>query len=655
MYFDEPARGFEPMPAELRVVLGVSGAFILLFVFIAGPLGSAAASRRADASSEAMAGPARFRPATAARRFDEPRLDQRARRSPRRAPATPGGSGSPPASRPQGVAGAAGPGRRRAATSPRAPADRSRRRRRSPRRSRFVARRRAPSGASIDCRRPGASPTRLHAEMAERPAARRPQGRRHPASRARSSPTGALRRRHRHRRQLRRAIPRPAPPIRRRLRRAWASPVDAEALFAALARRMADGDRASGIAARGFAAIRAAWLGARARPRRADRVNLADRSVDGRFETIDDDGRLIARARRRQARDDHRRRRLLRRRRAERVRGGAASDELVFVPLGGVGEIGMNLGLYGFGPRARPHVARRRFRRRLRRRRTCPASISIFPDIAFLEEERDATSPASSSPTPTRTITARCSTSGRASACRSTRPPSPPACSRPSARASRAPSVVPINVGRRRASASRVGPFDVEYINVAHSIPESHALAIRTPLGTRRSTPATGSSTRRRCSAAPTDVGAARGARRRRRAGAGLRFDQRHARRPQPERDARSRASSPRSSPRRRTGSPSPPSPPTSAASARSRAPPQPPAARSWSSAAPCAASSTSPASSACSTALPPFLDQDAYQHLPRDKVVVLLHRQPGRAARRARPHRHRRAPARRRSCAATS
>jgi ribonuclease J len=30
----------------------------------------------------------------------------------------------------------------------------------------------------------------------------------------------------------------------------------------------------------------------------------------------------------------------------------------------------------------------------------------------------------------------------------------------------------------------RVGAFDVEYINVAHSIPESHALAIRTPLGT---------------------------------------------------------------------------------------------------------------------------------------------------------------------------
>ncbi len=27
------------------------------------------------------------------------------------------------------------------------------------------------------------------------------------------------------------------------------------------------------------------------------------------------------------------------------------TDELVFVPLGGLGEIGMNMGLYGFGPK----------------------------------------------------------------------------------------------------------------------------------------------------------------------------------------------------------------------------------------------------------------------------------------------------------------
>jgi NADH-quinone oxidoreductase subunit N len=42
MYFDEPAGEFVPMAVELRVVLGISGAFILLFVFIAGQVGSVA-------------------------------------------------------------------------------------------------------------------------------------------------------------------------------------------------------------------------------------------------------------------------------------------------------------------------------------------------------------------------------------------------------------------------------------------------------------------------------------------------------------------------------------------------------------------------------------------------------------------------------------
>jgi NADH-quinone oxidoreductase subunit N len=42
IYFDEPAGGFEPMPVELRVVLGVSGGLIILLVFIAGQVGTIA-------------------------------------------------------------------------------------------------------------------------------------------------------------------------------------------------------------------------------------------------------------------------------------------------------------------------------------------------------------------------------------------------------------------------------------------------------------------------------------------------------------------------------------------------------------------------------------------------------------------------------------
>ncbi|WP_420392896.1 ribonuclease J [Acuticoccus sp.] len=67
---------------------------------------------------------------------------------------------------------------------------------------------------------------------------------------------------------------------------------------------------------------------------------------------------------------------------------GGTADELVFLPLGGVGEIGMNLALYGFGP---PHAkkwlmvdcgvtfAEPRF---------APGVDLILPDIAFIEEER---------------------------------------------------------------------------------------------------------------------------------------------------------------------------------------------------------------------------------------------------------------------------
>ncbi len=42
MYFDEPAEAFEPMPGEVKVVLGLSGAFVILFFVYPAPLVSAA-------------------------------------------------------------------------------------------------------------------------------------------------------------------------------------------------------------------------------------------------------------------------------------------------------------------------------------------------------------------------------------------------------------------------------------------------------------------------------------------------------------------------------------------------------------------------------------------------------------------------------------
>ena len=42
MYFDEPEEAFEPMPGEIKLVIGLSGAFVLLFFVYPGPLVTAA-------------------------------------------------------------------------------------------------------------------------------------------------------------------------------------------------------------------------------------------------------------------------------------------------------------------------------------------------------------------------------------------------------------------------------------------------------------------------------------------------------------------------------------------------------------------------------------------------------------------------------------
>ncbi len=65
----------------------------------------------------------------------------------------------------------------------------------------------------------------------------------------------------------------------------------------------------------------------------------------------------------------------------------------------------------------------------------------------------------------------------------SMRRPSPPAFSEAKRLAEPGAPEVPITVVAQGATVT-IGPFEVEFIAMAHSIPESCALAIRTPLGT---------------------------------------------------------------------------------------------------------------------------------------------------------------------------
>jgi ribonuclease J len=155
-------------------------------------------------------------------------------------------------------------------------------------------------------------------------------------------------------------------------------------------------------------------------------------------------------------------------------------DELVFLPLGGVGEIGMNLGLYGYGPSNDRTWLAVDFGVAFAGA-DLPGADLIFPDISYLEEERSNLAgivithahedhfgalidlwPRLRVP-----VYATAFTAGLLRAKLASEPGAQP---------------VPITVVAP-GKAFNVGPFGIEFINVAHSIPEPNALAIRTPLG----------------------------------------------------------------------------------------------------------------------------------------------------------------------------
>src|SRR3954464_7506054 len=156
------------------------------------------------------------------------------------------------------------------------------------------------------------------------------------------------------------------------------------------------------------------------------------------------------------------------------------AQELLFAPLGGVGEIGMNLALYGLGEGA----TRRWIAVDLGvsfAGEELPGIDLIMPDIAFLVAERRNLLGLVLTHAHEDHFGAlldlwprlRCpvyATPFTASLLAAKREGEPGALD------------VPVNVvplGGR----FNLGPFDIELVSVSHSIPESNALIIRTPLG----------------------------------------------------------------------------------------------------------------------------------------------------------------------------
>jgi ribonuclease J len=160
----------------------------------------------------------------------------------------------------------------------------------------------------------------------------------------------------------------------------------------------------------------------------------------------------------------------------------ARPDELTFAPLGGVGEIGMNLSIYGLGNRHQRSWLAIDLGVSFGDEEHLPGIDLIMPDVSFLEKEQQ-------------NLVGLVLTHAHEDhfgaiidlwpklQCKIYATKFSAALFEAKCAAERNPPKIPITVV---PSGGRVdiGPFNVEFIPVAHSIPESHALAIHTEVGT---------------------------------------------------------------------------------------------------------------------------------------------------------------------------
>ncbi|MGY3605539.1 MULTISPECIES: ribonuclease J [unclassified Bradyrhizobium] len=160
----------------------------------------------------------------------------------------------------------------------------------------------------------------------------------------------------------------------------------------------------------------------------------------------------------------------------------ARPDELTFAPLGGVGEIGMNLSIYGLGNRQQRSWLAVDLGVSFGDEEHLPGIDLIMPDISFLEKERQNLMGLVLTHAHEDHFGAIIDLWPKLQ-CKIYATKFSAALFEAKCAAERNPPKIPITVV---PSGGRVdiGPFNVEFIPVAHSIPESHALAIHTEVGT---------------------------------------------------------------------------------------------------------------------------------------------------------------------------
>lgn len=159
----------------------------------------------------------------------------------------------------------------------------------------------------------------------------------------------------------------------------------------------------------------------------------------------------------------------------------SSTDDLVFLPLGGLGEIGMNAALYGFGPEANRQWILVDCGMGFGGEEHLPGIDLVYPDLRFIEEERHNLlgifithahedhigALVEMWPRLRAPVYATKFAIGLLETRRLSEPGAPKI------------DLNEIATGQRL----KLGPFDIEYVPVAHSIPESNAMAIRTPHG----------------------------------------------------------------------------------------------------------------------------------------------------------------------------
>lgn len=157
-----------------------------------------------------------------------------------------------------------------------------------------------------------------------------------------------------------------------------------------------------------------------------------------------------------------------------------APDELVYLALGGAGEIGMNCYLYGYGSGHRRRWIIVDFGLGFGDMDTAPGVEVIVPDISFLEQERDRIDGIVLTHAHEDHIGAIQHLWRRLGVPIHARPFTAELVRRSMGEAGLdIDAIREVDLGQRVA----IGPFTVEWLPVTHSIPEASCLAIRTPSG----------------------------------------------------------------------------------------------------------------------------------------------------------------------------